>query len=128
VGRDALTQGAKTVDALALRLVSEDLVPKYIVGGGAVTSPAVVRKHQMVCASGAHSDKVKCGRVIGFSHGPLDTVAGSNVGEIVVHGSQPVLTGDSGGPVWRKADHASIGVMSGYRQGTDQRVWLVQPF
>lgn len=126
VARDALTQGNKTVDALALRLRSESLVPNTIVGGGPVRAPATARKHQVVCMSGSTSNKVKCGRVVGFLHGEVNEYAGSNIGWIVVKSSEAILEGDSGGPVWAKSGHASIGLASA-NKNHDRHIWLIQP-
>jgi YD repeat-containing protein len=126
VGRDALTQGTLSVDALALRLQSEDLVPKSIVGAGPVSPPAVVRKHEVVCQSGSTSDRVECGRVIGFTHGELQGYPGGHVGWFRVKSSQETEPGDSGGPVWSKTDHSSVGVISAVKRGNDH-IWLIQP-
>jgi hypothetical protein len=126
VARNALTQGTLTVDALALNLQSKDLAPRYIVGGGPVEAPAVVHKHEMVCKSGASSNSVVCGRVIGFTSGELDGYPGSDVGWFVVRSSHVAVKGDSGGPVFRRSDHASVGLTSAYKK-RDSHIWLMQP-
>jgi len=113
VARNALTEGTGAVDALAARLLAPDLMPVNIAGDGAVGPAGVAHKHEMVCMTGSTTERTICGRVTGFGWVKVPEYPNHYLAEIhVKSNSVPIEHGDSGGPVWAKYTHESLGIVS----------------
>jgi hypothetical protein len=117
IGRNPYWEGSRTVDALAMRFRSDGLAPVSIFGEGPsrplMGPEAKAFNGEKVCFSGARTEGVRCGEVLGFER---------NYGEGHFHmglikvrayreGARP-HGGDSGGPVWDPRTGASIGLVS----------------
>lgn len=117
VNRNLLGVGPRHHDALAIRLASAGLAPRRIYGRGSNRPPVkgarIARRGQRLCYSGATSNRVKCGNVVGIKHVYLEDLH-LNIGYLKVSGLH-VMPGDSGAPVWRARDRASIGIISGHQ-------------
>ena len=116
VNRTGLPHGGQhyETDAEAIRLEGSDLAPHAIQTEGLPQriNKAVAPQHgQVLCVSGALSDRVDCGRITGIRHVDVQGLPG-RVLQIVVHGlhTEP---GDSGGPLWVNRSGEAVGLLSG---------------
>ena len=129
IGRNAYFEGAGVVDAMATRLKGTGIAPFQIFGHAGHRPPigpaGVAQIGQVVCVSGAQSDRVKCGKVIGYNH-VKDKHHSKAVGVITVFGLG-TLDGDSGAPVWNPRTHESIGLLSGRATEGNRKRRFVQP-
>jgi sugar lactone lactonase YvrE len=99
-------EGIRLEDSgLAPHEIQTELLPRPI-------KQAVAPQHgQLLCVSGAHSDRVDCGRMTGVRHVINSEIPGREL-LIVVHGlhTEP---GDSGGPLWNKRSGHAVGLLQG---------------
>ncbi|MFL5900580.1 MAG: DUF6531 domain-containing protein [Solirubrobacterales bacterium] len=132
VTRNAVVPGKISTDGLAIRVKASGVIPHGIYGShdnlvpyGAATK---ARNSNEVCYSGALSNRVSCGPVVGrvmqiLVDPSTGLVFGAGVYRVqFVH---PVQSGDSGSPVWNRKTHAAIGVVSARAEG--QKVSAVTP-
>jgi hypothetical protein len=129
VDRDPYHEGAKVIDALAIHLDGDGLAPKRIFGEGGNRPPigpaGVAREGKLLCASGAKSERVKCGHVIGFNHvNPPGQQKHICVTTVLGLGTRK---GDSGAPVWNPRTGQAIGLMQGYPRHGNLKRRFVQP-
>lgn len=129
VGRDPFFEGSAKIDALAMRFDGDGLAPRRIFGEDghrpSVGPAAVAHIGEHLCTSGAASNRVKCGKVIGFNH-VNDKDHPQTVGVITVLGLG-TIPGDSGAPVWNPRTGRSVGLIQGRAlEGNKKRRW-VQP-
>ena len=116
VNRTGLPRGGQhyETDAEAIRLEDPELAPHAIQTEGlpARINGAVAPQHgQVLCVSGAHSDRVDCGHMTGVRHVAVDELPG-RVLEIVVHGLH-TEGGDSGAPLWNSSSGRAVGLLAG---------------
>jgi streptogramin lyase len=129
IGRDALWEGSGAIDALATRFNSAGLAPRSIFGHDGRRPPigpaGVARIGQVLCVSGAHTNRVRCGEVTGFNHAEYEGHSKS-VGVVSVYGlgTEP---GDSGAPIWNPRTHQSVGLLSGSPREGNRKRRFVQP-
>ncbi len=104
------------VDALAIKLESEGLAPSQIYGHDgerpAIQPPEVAHRGQRLCVSGAESNRVRCGQVIGIKHVYYGEDLHKRLGVLKVD-NLSTIPGDSGAPVWSAKGGAAIGILSG---------------
>lgn len=129
VERDPYHEGAEVIDALAIHLNGDGLAPKRIFGEDgqrpSVGTAGVAREGKLLCVSGAASDRVRCGHVIGFNH--VDPPGRQkHLGVITVLGLG-TKKGDSGAPVWNPRTGQSVGLLEGYPKHGNLRRRFVQP-
>lgn len=116
VNRTGLPYGGQhyETDALGVRLEGAGLAPHEIQTEGLPLhiKQAVAPRHgQLLCVSGAHSDRVDCGRMTGVRHIKVDEFPG-RVLLIVVHGLH-TESGDSGSPLWNAHSGRAVGLLQG---------------
>ena len=103
------------VDSLAIRLEAEGVAPNQIYGHDgrrpAIEAPEVAHRGERLCMSGAESNKVSCGKVVGIKHVYYNE-EDRTIGLLKVDGFKSVQ-GDSGAPVWSARGGASVGILSG---------------
>lgn len=121
-----LYHGNQATDGLAIRVKNPDLVPHGIFGsaGNLVPTGAAVRAKvgNTLCYSGVRLDGVSCGEVQRIG---MTMSEGRRLGGYFVKFNKRVDHGDSGGPVWNPRTGASIGIISGFFEGT--QISMVTP-
>jgi len=114
------------VDALAIRLETEGVAPNEIYGHDgrrpAIQAPEIAHRGQRLCMSGAESNRVSCGKVVGIKHVYYNE-EDKTIGLLKVDGFKSI-PGDSGAPVWSARGGASIGILSGSVKNGDIRFVL----
>ncbi|HEX6204906.1 MAG TPA: DUF6531 domain-containing protein [Solirubrobacterales bacterium] len=129
IGRNAYFEGAEVVDAMATRLKGTGIAPFQIYGNEGRKPPigpaGVAQLGQVVCVSGAQSNRVKCGEVIGFNHVKPKNHSKA-IGVVTVLGLG-TLDGDSGAPIWNPRTHESIGLLHGRAIDGNKKRRFVQP-
>jgi hypothetical protein len=127
VTRNPYWVGPPFTDILAMRFHSDGLAPRHYHGHeGAlppIESPVVARRGQRLCVSGAVSDRVKCGKVVGIKHIYIDDLHRRH-GLIKVEGLN-TADGDSGAPVWNARTRKVVGLLFGGYEIAKMR--FVQP-
>jgi YD repeat-containing protein len=115
VTRSPYEFGGGYVDVEAVRLESSGIAPRRIYGREGRRplwkAPAVGHRGQNLCFSGATTQGVRCGEVVGIRRVdvPEDT---RHIGLLVV--AMHSEGGDSGSPVWASRGHAAIGLLKGH--------------
>jgi hypothetical protein len=110
--------GPTDTDAEAIRVESAGVVPQGIFGAGGNLVPiqpaATVRKRQTVCFSGARTQQVSCGQVVGLAREWAGAGDGVPRSGYWVKFDPPAKEGDSGAPVY-SIFGPSVGLISGDR-------------
>ncbi len=127
IDRNARSEGSQSVDALAMRFYSEGMEPRKIFGNNGNRPPigpeGIAFRGQVLCVSGARTEKTRCGKVINVKYVKFPTDPGFH-GVLVVKGLA-TRKGDSGAPVWNPRTGTSVGILSGgHEHGT---ISYVQP-
>jgi YD repeat-containing protein len=121
VTRNPSNVGPDFVDSMAIRLEAEGLAPHSIYGRDdarpSIEFPAVGRRGERLCVSGAKLGGVRCGQVLGIKRVYYNEV-GRRIGVLKVDDLE-TTDGDSGAPVWNARTGASVGILSGgFKTGT----------
>jgi YD repeat-containing protein len=115
VSRKLLDIPPQFIDALAIRLATEDLAPHDIYGHEghrpAIGSAGIARRGERLCVSGAASNRVRCGEVAGIKRVFLKNADKRWHGFLRVR-NLDTIGGDSGAPVWNARTGASVGLLS----------------
>ncbi len=118
VTRSAFEQGVGIVDAEAVRIESAGLAPRHIFGRNGnrpkFGKPAVARRGQELCFSGAYTGGVRCGEVVGIRK-QLYNEGSRPAGSVQIAARN--VAGDSGSPVWDPKTGAAVGILRA-RQGS----------
>jgi streptogramin lyase len=122
--------GSVDTDAEAVRVQDAGIVPQGIFGAGGNLEPtepaAVARKGDVVCFSGAKTQAISCGQVVGRTSywvGGFDGVARAGYW---VKFSDHAIHGDSGAPVY-SISGPSVGLVSAGRPSGSFTETLVEP-
>ncbi len=127
--RTGLPRGGQhyETDAEAIRLEDPGLAPHLIQTDGLpqrINAAVAPRHGQIFCVSGAHSDRVDCGRMTGIRNIANEEFSG-RVLSVVVHGLH-TEGGDSGAPLYNSRTGTAIGLLWG-RSGTLPNVRFFTP-
>ncbi len=102
-------------DVLAIRLNADGLAPHKIYGHDGkrppIVPPTVAGRGQRLCVSGAESNRVRCGNVVGIKHVYFEDLK-EKQGVLIVD-NLSTIDGDSGAPVWNARTGALVGSLSG---------------
>lgn len=111
--------GSQATDGLAIRTKIPDLAPHGIFGSGGNLVPTgsatKAKIGNTLCYSGVTLDGVSCGEVTRIVMARLNDL---RVGQYYVKFNKRIDHGDSGAPVWNPRTGASVGVVSGFYDGT----------
>jgi tripartite motif-containing protein 71 len=112
------------IDAMAIWTEGRDVAPRKIFGEGGhpgVRRPVVAKRGQRLCVSGAASNRVKCGEVVGIKRVYV-TESKRRMGVLKVDDLETIV-GDSGAPVWDARTRAAVGILvAGYERAKDRFV------